>query len=545
MSKDTIEEKLATLPTHTLTDRQLFDLEMILNGGFAPLKGFVDEKNYHSILENNRLVDGTLWPIPITLDTDEVFEAGQEIILIDQYKTRLGVLEISSVYESDIEKESVSVYGTLDTKHPGVAYLKSNTKKYNLGGEVFKINDREHFDFVDIRKTPHQLKNYIKEKLGHEKPVIAFQTRNPIHRAHFELIKRSAEKVGAHILIHPVVGPTKEGDIDYVTRVRGYKKLIEAQKSDDITLALLPLAMRMAGPREALWHAIIRKNYGATHFIIGRDHAGPGSDSNGNPFYGVYDAQELVKLHSDEIGIIPVVSEELVYIKETDSYKEVKDVLPNETVLSISGTQFRDLIQRGEEVPEWFSFKEVIEEIKKAQSKAGIAVLFTGLSGAGKSTIARYVKSKIEHDLDKPVSFFDGDIIRSHLTEGLGFSKEDRIKNVTRVGFVAAEIVKHGGIVLASLVSPYYEARKKFKELIEPHGTYIEIYVHAPTEILSERDTKGYYKKQSLGLMKGLTGIDDTYDIPVNPDLSIDTSLKETLEDTIDQVIRLIQSKTK
>lgn len=541
MNKEKLHDKLATLPNHTLSERQLYDLEMILSGGFSPLTGFIDQKDYHSILESSRLADKTLWPIPITLDTNTEYPVGQELVLVDSYKLPLAILKISSIFEPDIKKESLSVYGTLDAKHPGVAYLFNQTKKYYIGGKVIKAGKREHFDFTDIRRAPNELKSYLKKKVSGKKPVIAFQTRNPIHRAHFELIRRSAEKVGAHVLIHPVVGPTKEGDIDYRTRVRGYKKLVERQDQKNTTLSLLPLAMRMAGPKEALWHAIIRKNYGATHFIIGRDHAGPGNDSSGKAFYGPYDAQKLVQHHKEEIGIVPVVSEELVYIKESNSYKELKEVQPGETVLSISGTQFRELIRQRKEVPSWFAFKEVIDEIKKANLKRGVAVLFTGLSGAGKSTLARHVKSKIEDLLEKPVSFFDGDIIRSHLTEGLGFSKEDRIKNVTRVGFVASEIVKNGGIVLASLVSPYNEAREKFKEQVEVYGTYIEVYVHAPESILSSRDTKGYYRKQKLGLMKGLTGIDDVYEVPQKPNLMIETSGRKTLAKAVAAVIEEIR----
>ncbi|MEI8062133.1 MAG: bifunctional sulfate adenylyltransferase/adenylylsulfate kinase [bacterium] len=536
-----LHEKLATLPSHTLSERQLYDLEMILSGGFSPLKGFVGKEDYHSILDNVRLANGSLWPIPITLDTNTKYQIGQELILVDEYKTPIGILEVSSIYEPNIQKESLSVYGTLDIKHPGISYLINQTKKYYVGGTVTKINNVEHLDFIEIRKTPIQLHNHLKKKSIIDSPIIAFQTRNPIHRAHFELIQRSAKKVGAHILIHPVVGPTKEGDIDYITRVRGYKKLVEAQDPTTVTLSLLPLAMRMAGPREALWHALIRKNYGATHFIIGRDHAGPGNDSSGKPFYGAYAAQDFVQKYSSEIGIVPVFSEELVYIQESNSYKEVNEVLPEETVLSISGTRFREMIRKQEEVPEWFAFKEVIDEIKKTNNRKGIAILFTGLSGAGKSTLARHVKTKIEHCLERSISFFDGDIIRSHLTEGLGFSKEDRIKNVARVGFVASEIIKHGGIVLASLVSPYHEARKKFKEQVEKYGTYIEIHVHAPQKVLSERDVKGYYKKQSLGLMKGLTGVDDVYEVPQDATLSIDTSNKGTLAQSVNDVVNEIQ----
>lgn len=527
--------------TSILTERQLFDLEMILNGGFAPLTGFINERDYHSILDRTRLANGTVWPIPITLDVNEAPQISDEIILLDQYKTQVGRLIVESVYAPDIEKEALQVCGTLDQKHPGVAHLFNHTKKWYVGGTVSPLQPIEHFDFLEIRKTPAELKAYLAERVTSGTPIVAFQTRNPIHRAHFELARRSAAKIKGHTLIHPVVGPTKEGDIDYVTRVRGYKKLIEQRGGADITLALLPLAMRMAGPREALWHALIRKNYGATHFIVGRDHAGPGNDSNGKPFYGPYDAQKLVAEFADEIGITPVFSEELVYVKSADTYKELKDVLPSETTDSISGTQFRDLIKRGEPIPEWFSFPEVIDEIRRAQQKRGVAVLFTGLSGAGKSTLARHVKARLEHEFNRTVSFFDGDIVRAHLTEGLGFSREDRIKNVTRVGYVAAEIARHGSIALASLIAPYEEARQKFKEQVEKAGgTYIEIYVHAPLEVLASRDVKGYYKKHKAGELKGLTGVDDVYEVPTNPDLVIETSNSENIESAILQVLGVL-----
>jgi len=524
-----------------LTERQLFDLEMILNGGFAPLTGFVDEADYVSILERTRLADGTVWPIPVTLDVDEAPQVGEEIILLDHYKTQVARLNVSSVFSPDREKEALQVFGTLDQKHPGVAHLFTQTKKFYVGGRVTALQPIEHFDFLEIRRTPAELRAHLAERVPAGTPIVAFQTRNPIHRAHFELARRSSQKINGHTLIHPVVGPTKEGDIDYVTRVRGYKKLIEKRGGDTTTLSLLPLAMRMAGPREALWHAIIRKNYGATHFIVGRDHAGPGNDSNGKPFYGPYDAQKLVAEFADEIGITPVFSEELVYVKEIDDYKEAKDVAPGETVDTISGTQFRELIKTGAPIPEWFSFAEVIEEIKKSQEKRGVAVLFTGLSGAGKSTLARHVKVKLEHDFGKTISFFDGDIVRAHLTEGLGFSREDRIKNVSRVGYVAAEIVRHGGVALASLIAPYEEARQKFKEQVEKAGgKYIEIYVHAPIEVLAERDVKGYYKKHKAGELKGLTGVDDVYEVPKNPNIIIDTSSKDTLRQAVFDIVSLL-----
>lgn len=528
--------KISQLPSITLTERQLFDLEMILVGGFNPLDGFLKEKDYQSVVENTRLTDGTVWPIPIVLDVDEK-DVHDEIVLRDSYNTPIAFLKVESIYTPDKEKEVLSVYGTTDMTHPGVEYILNQTKYTYIGGKIIEIQKPSHYDFSDLRLTPNQIKQkFIDEEVT---KVVAFQTRNPIHRAHFEIITKAAKLVDAHPLIHPVVGPTKEGDIDYLSRVQSYRALLSTQKG--ISLAVLPLAMRMAGPKEALWHAIIRKNYGATHFIVGRDHAGPGKDINNKPFYGAYDAQELVKKYENEIGIQIVTFPEQLYHSVKKEYIGNDEVIEgDQNILNISGTEFRKKLLSGENIPEWFSFPEVIEALRTHTKKRGKVVLFTGLSGSGKSTLARHLKSHIETVLSKPVSFFDGDIVRTHLTEGLGFSKEDRIKNVTRIGYVASEIAKHGGIVLASLVSPYEEARQKFRSLVEPYAEYVEVYVKAPIETLRDRDTKGYYLKSDIGLMKNLTGVSDVYEIPLNADIVVDTS-KGTERESVENIIRDVE----
>lgn len=542
----TIKEKIATLPSIILNERQLFDLEMILNKGFAPLKGFLKQDDYESVLEKSRLIDGSIWPIPITLDIDNnasKFKEGEEVILRDEFNSPIALLDIESVYIPDKNKEVLAVYGTDDETHPGVTYILSKTKDTYIGGQVTEIPHTRHFDFQDIRLSPDELKQKLKKE-GHEK-VVAFQTRNPIHRAHYELVKKAAKNIGGHALIHPVVGPTKEGDIDYVSRVQSYKALVNAinsNNSDEITLSLLPLAMRMAGPREALWHALIRKNYGATHFIVGRDHAGPGKDKSGKPFYGPYEAQEYIKKFAHEIGIEIITFQEQVYHQIKKEYIDADQITEGDAkagnILSISGTEFRKKLSENEEIPEWFSFPEVIDALRNTIQKKGKVILFTGLSGVGKSTIAKSLKGYIETEIGKPVTFLDGDVVRKHLTEGLGFSKEDRIKNVLRVGFVAAEIAKHGGVVLVSLVSPYAEARNGFRAIVEPYAEYVEVYVTAPMSKLKERDTKGYYLKSDLGLMNNLTGVHDVYEEPERPSLKIDTSLT-SVPDAVSQVILL------
>jgi sulfate adenylyltransferase len=519
-------EKYSALPRIVLTDRQLFDLELILDGGFAPLDGFLGKDDYEGVVENMKLKDGSIWPIPIVLDIgkENNLNEGDKVLLCDSFGNPIAVLDINSLYSPDKEKEAKMVYGTNDKKHPGVRYLLDDTREIYAGGKVEGIGRSPKYDFKDLRHTPTELKKIFQEK--GVKDVVAFQTRNPMHRAHVEIVKRSKESSGAHLLIHPVVGLTKEGDIDYVTRVRSYRKLYEKYLKDDATLALLPLAMRMAGPREALWHALIRKNHGATHFIIGRDHAGPGNDSQGKPFYGPYDAQNLAKKYESELGINIIAQPEMVYVDEIGGYLPTEEVKPEHTVKNISGTEFRRKIRAEEEIPSWFSYPEVIEELAKAEGRSskGATIFFTGLSGAGKSTIANILKVKIGEQSDRSATLLDGDIVRENLSKGLGFSKEDRDTNILRIGFVASEITKHGGIAICSAIAPYEDARRKNRRLISSVGTYVEVYVSTPVEVCESRDVKGLYQKAKQGLISGFTGVNDPYESPVEPEITLDAS---------------------
>ena len=502
-SKET-EDFLSTLKRRNLTERQLFDLELILSGGFAPLRGFLNEEDYTSVVENMHLTNGALWPMPVVLDVEEnhPYALGEKIILCDRFGTPVGFLNISSIYTPDTHKEAQLVYGTEDSLHPGVRYLFEETKPVYLGGEVELIAYTPKYDFHELRKTPAELKEEFKKR-GIDK-VVAFQTRNPIHRAHYELIKRSAEKAGAHVLVHPTVGLTKEGDIDYISRVRSYKRLYENHMNDFATLALLPLAMRMGGPREAVWHALIRKNHGATHFIVGRDHAGPGSDASGTPFYDPYAAQDLAQSLENEIGLTILPVKEVAYLAEEERYVPADELLPGQKTKTISGTQFRSMLRSGEAIPEWFSFPEVVEELQKAvekEQRRGACVFFTGLSGAGKSTIAHVLLNKLLEMQDRSLTLLDGDVVRDNLSKGLGFSREDRDANIERIGFVANEIVKHGGIAICSAIAPYRRPRDNNRYLIGKSGTYIEVYVSTPLETCEDRDPKGLYRKARTGLI--------------------------------------------
>lgn len=526
VSETELGEKLVRLPRLNLTERQLCDLELLLVGGFAPLRGFHTKEEYESVVETMRLPDGALWPMPITLSVPAGrFRAGEEIILCDRYGNPLALMSVESVWKPDKAREARQVLGTTDVLHPGVRHLMREEGYENIGGSVRGIALPVRHDFRDLRHTPTELKAHF-EKLGIER-VVGFQTRNPVHRAHAELMRRAAREHEAHVLLHPVVGLSREEDIDYITRVRAYRLVRDHYLADIATLSLVPLAMRMAGPREALWHALVRKNYGCTHFIIGRDHAGPGKDSIGKDFYEPYAAHDLAKEHEREAGIVFVTVPEMVYVAEEDAYLPMDEVKQQHTVKRISGTEVRRMLRAGEELPTWFSFPETIHELKRGverEKRRGYTLFFTGLPGAGKSTIAQLVYTKLLELQDRAITYLDGDVVRTHLSKGLGFSKEDRLANIERIGFVANEIVRHGGVAICSAVSPYKVARDNNRALIEQHGTYIEVYVATPVEECERRDVKGDYKRARAGELKGFTGVDDPYEAPERAERVIDTT---------------------
>jgi sulfate adenylyltransferase len=522
-----LKQRSTGLPALDLNTRQLCDLELLLNGAFSPLEGFLGERDYRRVLEELRLADGTLWPIPITLDVSEAFAAqlapGAEVVLRDTQGVPLAVLELADIYRPDREHEALQVFGTIDRTHPGVAELLERTQPVYLGGRLRGIHAPAHYDFAELRDSPRTLRAWF-EANGWRR-IVAFQTRNPMHRAHRELTLRAAQKVGAKLLIQPSVGRTKPGDVDHYTRVRCYRALLPQYPGDSAKLSLLPLAMRMGGPREAIWHAIIRKNYGATHFIVGRDHAGPGSDANGKPFYGPFEAQHLLERYQDELGIQVVAFPAMVYAANRDAYVPTTEVGQEDDVRDISGTQLRRHLHEGTEIPSWFSFPEVVRILRErhpAQAPRGFALFFTGLSGAGKSTIAQAVLAQLLEHTSRPVTVLDGDEVRKHLSRGLGFSREDRAANVTRIGYVASEIVRHGGIAVCAPIAPYADARAEARALVEAHGDFIEIHVATPLEVCEARDRKGLYAQARAGKLANFTGISDPYEAPEEPEVRVD-----------------------
>jgi sulfate adenylyltransferase len=517
------------MPALSLTPRHLCDLELLTNGGFAPLNGFLGRADYESVCERMRLADDALWPMPIQLDVPrelaDTLSPGSELELRDPEGVLLATQLVEDVWEPDLAAEAEAVFGTVDRHHPGVAHLLERTEPVYVGGPVRLVEPPIHYDFPHLRYTPAQLRELF-VKRGWDK-VVAFQTRNPMHRVHQELTFRAAREIEANLLIHPVVGLTQPSDINHYTRVRCYEHVLKRYPEQTTALSLLNLAMRMGGPREALWHALIRRNHGCTHFIVGRDHAGPRDPATGEGYYGPYDAQELIEKHQDETGIQMVPFKEMQYSEARAQYVTVDELRRDEPVRRISGTEVRRRLAEGLEIPEWFSYPEVVQELRKThppKARQGITVFFTGLSGSGKSTLANALQVKLMELGGRRITLLDGDIVRKHLSSELGFSKAHRNLNILRIGFVASEITKNGGIAICAPIAPYAATRRQVREMIEPHGGFIEIHVSTPLEVCEQRDRKGLYKKARAGEIKEFTGISDPYEQPERPDLVIDTS---------------------
>ncbi|HXR35242.1 MAG TPA: bifunctional sulfate adenylyltransferase/adenylylsulfate kinase [Candidatus Binataceae bacterium] len=528
-------------PSWDLTARQLCDLELLLNGGFSPLRGFLTRADYDSVCAKMRLADGTLWPMPITLDVTEELagklKRGDTLALRDPEGVMCAVIHVEDVWKPDRNAEAAAVFGSTNREHPGVAYLQGTSHPCYVGGKLEGLELPIHYDYRPLRSTPAELRaDFL--KLGWRR-IVAFQTRNPMHRAHQELTLRAAKSVEANLLIHPVVGMTKPGDVDHYTRVRCYQALLSHYPHDTVKLALLPLAMRMGGPREAIWHALMRKNYGCTHFIVGRDHAGPGKDSSGKPFYGPYEAQDALIKYESEIGMGVVPFKMMVYIEDMDTYLPEDEVPQGKRVLDISGTDLRRRLNEGREIPPWFTFPEVAKELKRSyppRHRQGFTVFFTGLSGSGKSTIANALLVKLLEIGGRPVTLLDGDLVRKHLSSELGFSKEHRDINIRRIGFVAAESSKNGGIAICAPIAPYDSVRKEVRRMVEEGGGFLLVHIATPIEVCEGRDRKGLYAKARAGIVKEFTGISDPYETPTDAEVTIDTT-EVTPDEAAQQII--------
>ncbi len=516
-------------PSWDLSARQLCDLELLLSGGFSPLRGFMNRADYEGVCHNMRLANGTLWPMPITLDVSEEFAKkltpGGKIALRDPEGVMLAVLEVEDVWQADRKAEAQAVFNSTSSAHPGADYAINKSNPWYVGGKIEGTHSPSHYDFRALRLTPAELRAEF-TRLGWTR-IVAFQTRNPMHRAHVELTMRAAKQVEANLLIHPSVGMTKPGDVDYFVRTRCYQLLLSKYPHGTVKLSMLPLAMRLGGPREAIWHGLIRKNRGCTHFIVGRDHAGPGKDTDGKPFYGPYDAQELFKTHEREMGVKMVPFQMMVYLQNEDRYVPADEVPQGAKVLDISGTELRQRLNEGRDIPAWFTYPEVVQELRRSyppRHKQGVTIFFTGLSGSGKSTIANALITKFLETGGRPVTLLDGDLVRKHLSSELGFSKEHRDINIRRIGYVASEITKNGGIAICAPIAPYEATRKAVRQMIEPFGGFVLVHIATSIDVCEQRDRKGLYAKARAGIVKEFTGISDPYEAPTDAEVVIDTA---------------------
>src|SRR5579862_149287 len=519
-------ERAIGLRSLQLSLRSLCDIELLATGAFSPLDRFMGRAAYEAVVRDMRLPDGTLWPVPIALPVADValVREGEDVALRSPQNDVIAIMRVEEIYRRDPAFEARGVFGTDDARHPLVAEMNTWGPWY-ASGPLRVVNLPRHYDFTELRRTPAEVRRLLAERGTTN--VVAFQTRNPMHRAHEELTKRAAERVRGTLLIHPVVGMTKPGDVDHYTRVRCYKALVGRYYDPQKTiLSLLPLAMRMAGPREAVWHAIIRRNFGANHFIVGRDHAGPGMDSAGKPFYGPYEARALAESVQAEIGVTILPFDELVHVPDEGRYAEAHTVRQGTRVLSLSGTQVRrDFLANGRPLPAWFTRPEVAEILANAypsREQQGVCVWFTGLSAAGKSSIAEVLALRLM-EWGRHVTVLDGDVVRTNLSDGLGFGRDDRDTNVRRIGYVAAEIVRHRGTVICAAVSPYRATRAECRAMI---GTehFVEVWVDTPLDVCERRDPKGLYARARRGEIKGVTGIDDPYEMPDGAELTLKTT---------------------
>lgn len=514
----------------TLSQRQQCDLEMLLNGALSPLTGFMTEDLYNSVVSDTCLPNGVIWPIPYYLDIDEQqaagIEIGSQLALRDTEGFMPAVLNVESIWRPDIKKEAEAIYGTLDPSHPGVDYLFNSVNPVYIGGSVRGVQLPFHYDFEALRHTPKELRHKF-DKQGWRN-VVAFHTSKPMHRVHQEITLRAAKQANAHILIHPVVGMSKPGDIHYYARVHCYQAIMEHYPKSLVGLSLLPMAMRMAGPREALMNAIIRQNYGCSHYIIGKEHAAPPNvRDEAARFYPKGAAQEYVKKYESNLDIKIINIDELCYDPELEQFivkPEVDEIACKKQ--SFSNSRIQNVIQKGEVLPSWVTYPNVLDAMKCAcppRSQQGFTLFFTGLSGSGKSTLARIIYAKFIEEGGRPVTLLDGDVVRHNLSSELGFSKKDRNINVKRIGYVASEITKNRGVAICAPIAPYTVMRREVRENIEQYGAFIEIHVATSLEECEKRDRKGLYAKARKGIIPEFTGISDPYEIPVNPEIRIDT----------------------
>lgn len=517
--RDSLNAYAKDLPSVRLSERTLYDLEMLAIGAFSPLSSFMTQADYQAVLSEMRLQDGTLFPMPITLpvSSDAPLHLDTDIALRTRRNYLIAIMTVEAIYEWDKEAYIQAIIGTNDKRHPLLSEIQQ-WGDLNITGRLQVLQLPPHYDFPELRLSPQQVRAQLAQKK--RKNVIAFQTRNPMNRAQEAMLKQAMQDMDASLLLQPIVGLTLPDDVDHYTRVRANTSLVNRYfDKAQVDSVLLPLAMRMAGEREALLQAIIARNYGASHIPIGPDHATIQADE------ASYAAKTLVEAYHDEIAVQVLPYQEWVYLPEFDDYQDAADVPASQESIRLSSKIMREgYLDKGQTVPAWFVRPEVADILAQAyppKHQRGLCIWFTGLSGSGKSTTASILSAMLRA-YGRQITLLDGDIVRTNLSKGLGFSKADRDTNIRRIGFVAAEIVRHGGIAICAAISPYQSTRDDVRRQVGEG--FIEVFVDTPLAVCEARDTKGLYAKARRGQIKGFTGVDDPYEVPSNPEIHLQTT---------------------
>ncbi len=544
-------------PSIDLDHRQTCDLELLLNGGYSPLRGFMGRADYDSVLKDMRLANGAFWPMPIMLDIDAKTAAslnpGMRVALRDLEGFMLAVLTVSDTWEADRSAEiSAKVTG-----------LTQSARTHYLGGGLQGLAQPVRHDYASLWLTPQALRDFF-IRHGWQR-VAAFKTQRALHRAEHDFTQQAAAEHQASLLISPIMSTIRSDTLDYHNQMRCYQAVMPHYPASTTTLALLPLTLRgavssgirppwmaevskmqehffdlplvtlalpcAAGVRELLWHAMVYRNHGCTHLIIDQRDLPDGTDLDG--------LRSGFAAFQKEIGVELIMMPPLVYVEDRAQHMPKDKVPEGARVIDFSGVELRRRLTEGLEIPPWFSYAGVLQALRQAQparSQRGFTIFFTGLSGAGKSTIAKALMIKLLEMGGRNVTLLDGDVVRKHLSSELGFSKEHRDINVRRIGYVASEITKHGGIAICAPIAPYTAMRRAVREMIEPLGGFFETYICTSIEVCEGRDRKGLYAKARAGLVKEFTGISDPYEVPEHPEVMLDTSVL-SVDEAVQQIL--------
>jgi sulfate adenylyltransferase len=536
-----IKQEVLNLPSLDLSWKQICELELLLNGALSPLTGYMNQAERHSVLSGMKLPDGLFWPRPVMLVVSEKaaqnLAAGQTVALRDSEGVMPAILHISEVWPADPEAEMALA----EASGVPLARTQAEAGQFYVGGRLEGVTLPPRHDFLNLRLTPAEMREQF-ARLGWRK-VMAYQPSQALHRPQYEFLLRTAMQQEANLLIHAVAGSDPVLESGHFALVRACQALMPRLPASTSMLALNPMTPWAAGPRKTLLKAIMARNYGCSQLVTGGETVLESLHKESSQRRG----QDTPNLSSDTVyavakeslGVTLLPFPRMVYVEDRDEWLPEETVPADTRSESMSGAELTRRLMQNIKVPEWFSFPEVLDEMRKAyppRKQQGFTVFFTGLSGSGKSTIARALTVRLMEMGGRRVSLLDGDIVRTHLSSELGFSKAHRDINIRRIGFVASEITKHGGTAICAPIAPYQATRRAVRSMIEEWGGFLEIHVSTSVEVCEGRDRKGLYAKARAGLIPEFTGVSDPYEIPENAELTIDTT-RYSVEEAVQMIV--------